>query len=211
MYILQPGDLPLWYVMEYGDTGERVQELNCRFVAVTRAKSELIFLVHVDRPAPDAPRGWTGALDALFPMEEGNMMEDVGGGGGDGGGYGGGGGGGDGNPEDGDDEREDNPWSGWQSYCKRPKQQASKVVTGDVRDAFSVLGLSVPSNHDDDGKEDPEPDAHDVKTALTKKLRICHPDKQTRGGLTEEAATMATVALLKAHETVCAFLFHGGD
>ena len=84
-------------------------------------------------------------------------------------------------------------------------------MTEEVRKAFSLLGLSVPSNHDDDGKEDPEPDAHDVKTALTKKLRIWHPDKQARGGVKEAAATMKTVALLKAHETVCAFLFHGSD
>ena len=99
-----------------------------------------------------------------------------------------------------------------QKTAREGRGAGSVLLAGTVGAlSLGTIGTEAGGNHDDDGKEEPEPDAHDVKTALTKKLRICHPDKQTRGGLTEEAATMATVALLKAHETVCAFLFHGGD
>lgn len=46
VYILQPFSLPLDFVLEAG-TWESAQEQNVAYVAITRAKSELLFLKHI--------------------------------------------------------------------------------------------------------------------------------------------------------------------
>ena len=69
VYLLQPGQLPLWFVMEYGQPWAQQQERNLMYVAVTRALQELVFLRDVAQmdtlfaaphPAPGAGTGAEG-------------------------------------------------------------------------------------------------------------------------------------------------------
>lgn len=68
VYILQPNDLPLPTVMEYGQSWKKEQELHVAYVAYTRSYSDLIFLRHVDL------RRGKAAMDELWDDE--NTDED---------------------------------------------------------------------------------------------------------------------------------------
>ena len=47
VYILEPKELPMWFVMEYGQEWEKRQELNVVYVSLTRSTDTLIFLRNV--------------------------------------------------------------------------------------------------------------------------------------------------------------------
>jgi superfamily I DNA/RNA helicase len=70
VYLLQPGDLPLRHIMEWGSGKDRRQERNVQYVAYTRARQKLVFLRHLDKNW-DEP--WSVAIEGLFsslPPEE---------------------------------------------------------------------------------------------------------------------------------------------
>ena len=63
VYLLQPGDLPLRHIMEWGSENDRRQEHNVQYVAYTRARQKLVFLRHLNKNR-DEP--WSVAIEGLF-------------------------------------------------------------------------------------------------------------------------------------------------
>lgn len=61
VYILQPGELPLPFVMEHGKPWMQAQEINAQYVAYTRTEGDLIFLQDINGKKLRA------AMEQLFP------------------------------------------------------------------------------------------------------------------------------------------------
>jgi len=73
VYLLQPDDLPLEHVMEWGSPVDRRQERNVEYVAYTRAKRKLVFLRNLSK-CYDEP--WASVIDGLFDTPQPDLGEE---------------------------------------------------------------------------------------------------------------------------------------
>mmetsp|Transcript_34560 Transcript_34560/g.80071 ORF Transcript_34560/g.80071 Transcript_34560/m.80071 type:complete len:359 (-) Transcript_34560:101-1177(-) len=69
VYILQPDDLPLRHVMDWGERWQRAEEIHCAYVAYTRSVNELILLRHLELGKDRAPADMDPLWEATGTME----------------------------------------------------------------------------------------------------------------------------------------------
>ena len=73
VYVLQPDDLPLEHVMEWGSPVDRRQERNVEYVAYTRAQRKLVFLRNLSKCYDDP---WASVIDGLFDTPPPSLGEE---------------------------------------------------------------------------------------------------------------------------------------
>ena len=160
VYLLQPGDLPLRHIMEWGSENDRRQERNVQYVAYTRARQKLVFLRHLNKNR-DEP--WSVAIEGLFsslpPEEEASAR-----------------------PRQRPRQRpsSEDTYDEWSRHCKRPRGTDSANGAGG---APSTTPVASEIGTVDDwctslGLDDLPTTPAALASAYTRRILAVHPDKQ---------------------------------
>ena len=184
VFVLQPDDLPLSYVMLYGSDDEQQQELNVKYVAYTRAKQSMCFLRHL--PNLHCDRDQRGRIEELFrpavptsPCEDEEETTYAGGGG-------------------------SSSSGGSSSKSSSSSSSPPVVVSAAVTEAFAFFQVPIPSTLT------PHTSSHDILGAVEKvfkqKISACHPDKRSLHGLSEDEATAQSQRVIHFRDVIKEFV-----